>query len=213
MSDRNQWFSTPFGISGLVRRFLYLKIVPLLAALSLSGLLISGPLAASEPLDPELRRLLQEAVLVDMGFNDRFDAEVWLLDMSNRLEPFVENTKDRIALLKRLHYEATRAGLAPELVLAVIEVESRFDQYAISVSGARGMMQIMPFWLDEIGISDNNLFLVRTNLRMGCTILRYYLDIESGDLTRALARYNGSLGKYHYPNKVIAALNSRWFKQ
>jgi len=98
-------------------------------------------------------------------------------------------------------------------VLAVIEVESRFDQYAISVSGARGLMQIMPFWLDEIGISDKNLFLMRTNLRMGCTILRYYLDIESGDLTRALARYNGSLGRYAYPNKVIAALNSRWFKQ
>ena len=213
MSSRNRWFSVLPDISGLVRRFLYLRIVPLLAALSLAGLLLIGPLAASEPLDPELRRLLQEAVLADVGFDDRFEAEVWLLDMSNRLEPFVENAKDRIALLKRLHYEATRVGLAPELVLAVIEVESRFDQYAISVSGARGLMQIMPFWLDEIGISDNNLFLIRTNLRMGCTILRYYLDLESSDLTQALARYNGSLGKYRYPNKVIAALNSRWFKQ
>ncbi len=213
MSDRNQRFSVPFEIDGLVRRLLYLRIVQFLAAISLTGLLLTGPLAASEPLDPELRQLLQEAVMADAGFGDRFDAEVWLLDMSNRLEPFVENPKERIALLKRLHYEATRAGLAPELVLAVIEVESRFDQYAISVSGARGLMQIMPFWLDEIGISDNNLFLMRTNLRMGCTILRYYLDLESGDLTRALARYNGSLGKYRYPNKVIGALNSRWFKQ
>ncbi len=133
--------------------------------------------------------------------------------MSNRLEPFVENTKTRITLLKQLHYEATRANLAPELVLALIEVESRFDQFAISVSGARGLMQVMPFWLDEIGISDKNLFRIRTNLRMGCTILRYYLDIESGNLTRALARYNGSLGKYKYPNKVISALNARWFKQ
>jgi soluble lytic murein transglycosylase-like protein len=213
MSDRYQWFSAIFEFDGLVRRLLCLRIVLFLAAISLTGLPLSGPLAASEPPDPELRRLLQEAVLADLGFDDRFDAEVWLLDMSNRLEPFVENPKDRIVLLKRLHYEATRVDLAPELVLAVIEVESRFDQYAISVSGARGLMQIMPFWLDEIGISDNNLFLMRTNLRMGCTILRYYLDLESGDLTRALARYNGSLGKYRYPNKVITALNSRWFKQ
>ncbi len=213
MSDRSQWFSAPFEIDGLVRQLLCLRIVQFLAVISLTGLLLTGPLAASEPLDPELRQLLQEAVMADAGFDDRFDAEVWLLDMSNRLEPFVENPKDRIALLKRLHYEATRAGLPPELVLAVIEVESRFDQYAISVSGARGLMQIMPFWLDEIGISDNNLFLMRTNLRMGCTILRYYLDLESGDLTRALARYNGSLGKYRYPNKVIGVLNSRWFKQ
>ena len=168
---------------------------------------------ASETHDPELRRLLQGAISADVGFNDRFDAEVWLVDMSNRLEPFVENAKTRITLLKQLHYEATRANLAPELVLALIEVESRFDQFAISVSGARGLMQVMPFWLDEIGISDKNLFRIRTNLRMCCTILRYYLDIESGNLTRALARYNGSLGKYKYPNKVISALNARWFKQ
>lgn len=185
----------------------------LLPVLALTGSLLVGPAFAIEPPDPELRRLLQEAVSADVGFNDRFDAEVWLLDMSNRLKPFIENTKPRIALLKQLHYEATRVNLAPELVLALIEVESRFDQFAISVSGARGLMQIMPFWLEEIGISDNNLFKLRTNLRMGCTILRYYLDIESGNLTRALARYNGSLGKYTYPNKVFSALNARWFKQ
>lgn len=185
----------------------------LLPALSLAGLFLIGSVYASEPHDPELRELLQEAVLADVGFNDRFDAEVWLLDMSNRLKPFIENTKTRITLLKRLHYEATRVNLAPELVLALIEVESRFDQFAISVSGARGLMQIMPFWLEEIGISDDNLFRVRTNLRMGCTILRYYMDMEPNNLTRALARYNGSLGRQDYPNKVIDALNQRWFKQ
>jgi len=184
-----------------------------LPVLLLAGLLLVGSVYAAEPPDPELRLLLQEAVLADVGFNDRFDAEVWLLDMSNRLEPFINNTKNRIALLKQLHYEATRVNLAPELVLALIEVESRFDQFAISVSGARGLMQIMPFWLEEIGISDKNLFRIRTNLRMGCTILRYYMDMESNDLTRALARYNGSLGKQDYPNKVINALNKRWFKQ
>ena len=184
-----------------------------LRTLLLVGLLLFGPVFASESPDLELRQLLREAVLADVGFNDRFDAEVWLLDMSNRLEPFIESSKSRIALLKQLHYEATRANLAPELVLALIEVESRFDQFAISVSGARGLMQIMPFWLEEIGISDNNLFRIRTNLRMGCTILRYYMDMESNNLTRALARYNGSLGKQVYPNKVISALNKRWFKQ
>ena len=184
-----------------------------LSLVSLAASLLLGQVFASDPPDPELRRLLQDAVSSDVGFSDRFDAEVWLLDMSIRLEPFVEDTKTRIALLKQLHYEATRVNLAPELVLALIEVESRFDQFAISVSGARGLMQIMPFWLEEIGISDNNLFRMRTNLRMGCTILRYYVDMESGNLTRALARYNGSLGKRTYPNKVISALNARWFKQ
>jgi len=112
-----------------------------------------------------------------------------------------------------VHYEASRVDIEPELVLAVIEVESRFDEYAISVSGARGLMQIMPFWLEEIGISDQNLFKMRTNLRMGCTILRYYMDMEPNDLGRALARYNGSLGRTVYPNKVIKALRKNWFKQ
>jgi len=179
----------------------------------LAMLVVAAAYSSTSQKDPELRRLLQEAISSDVGFNDRFDAEVWLLDMSNRLEPFIQDPESRITLLKQLHYEATRVDLPPELVLAVIEVESHFDQYAISVSGARGLMQIMPFWLDEIAISDKNLFRVRTNLRMGCTILRYYMDIESNDLTRALARYNGSLGKPDYPNKIIAALNQRWFRQ
>jgi len=162
--------------------------------------------------DLELRRLLKEAVEADFGFEDRFDAQVWLLDMSNRLQPFVDDPKDRLELLKQVHYEARRVEIEPELVLAVIEVESRFDEFAISVSGARGLMQVMPFWLEEIGISDRNLFKIRTNLRMGCTILRYYIDMEPGNLGRALARYNGSLGKTVYPNKVITALRNNWFK-
>ncbi len=163
--------------------------------------------------DPELRRLLKEAVEAELGFEDRFDAQVWLLDMSRRLEKFVDDPKTRIKMLQRVHYEARRVDIEPELVLAVIEVESAFDEYAISVSGARGLMQVMPFWLDEIGISDQNLFKINTNLRMGCTILRYYIDMEPHDLGRALARYNGSLGKTVYPNKVIAALHRNWFKQ
>ena len=179
----------------------------------LAWLALTPALANTHEFDPKLRQLLQEAVENDHGFEDRFDAEVWLLDMSNRLKRFVEDPKRRLTLLKQVHYESKRANLAPELVLALIEVESAFDEFAISVSGARGLMQIMPFWLDEIGLSDKNLFKIRTNLRMGCTILRYYLDIESDNLTRALARYNGSLGKYKYPNKVLKALNVRWFRQ
>lgn len=175
--------------------------------------LATSSLASNHEFDPQLRQLLKEAVENDHGFEDRFDAEVWLLDMSNRLARFVKDPKTRITMLKQVHYESKRANLAPELVLALIEVESAFDEFAISVSGARGLMQIMPFWLDEIGLSDKNLFKIRTNLRMGCTILRYYLDMEKGNLTRALARYNGSLGKYKYPNKVLHALNKRWFRQ
>lgn len=180
-------------------------ILPLLATAALN------PADAST--DPELRKLLKEAIESDSGFEDRFDAQVWLLDMSLRLEKFVKDPKTRIELLKQVHYEARRVGIEPELVLAVIEVESRFDEFAISVAGARGLMQVMPFWLNEIGISDQNLFKIRTNLRMGCTILRYYIDMEPHDLVRALARYNGSLGKTVYPNKVITALRKRWFKQ
>jgi len=163
--------------------------------------------------DPELRKLLKEAIESDAGFEDRFDAQVWLLDMSRRLEKFVQDPATRIDMLKLIHYEARRVEIEPELVLAVIEVESRFDEYAISVSGARGLMQVMPFWLNEIGISDQNLFKIRTNLRMGCTILRYYIDMEPHDLGRALARYNGSLGKTVYPDKVVKALHKNWFKQ
>jgi len=174
-------------------------------------------MAAAHPVhastDPELRKLLKEAIESDAGFEDRFDAQVWLLDMSRRLEIFVQDPETRIDMLKLVHYEARRVDIEPELVLAVIEVESRFDEYAISVSGARGLMQVMPFWLNEIGISDQNLFKIRTNLRMGCTILRYYIDMEPHDLGRALARYNGSLGKTIYPNKVVKALHKRWFKQ
>lgn len=183
-------------------------------ALLLASLVLLGPTAAaqSQP-DPELRRLLKEAIQTDSGFEDRFDAQVWLLDMSQRLERFVDDPETRVEMLKRIHYEARRVGLEPELVLALIEVESAFDEFAISVSGARGLMQVMPFWLNEINLSDKNLFKIHTNLRMGCTILRYYMDMEPHDLGRALARYNGSLGSTVYPNKVIRALHRNWFKQ
>ena len=173
----------------------------------------TGGLAATvERPDDELRQILLEAASSSDSFGDRFDAEVWLTDMSRRLERQVRDPEERIRILTRVHYEAQRAGLEPELVLAVIDVESNFDRYAISVAGALGLMQVMPFWLDEIGRPGDNLLHIDTNLRYGCTILKYYLDKENGDLRRALGRYNGSLGKRKYPNKVIDRLTRKWYK-
>ena len=173
---------------------------------------MTAPLAAQDAPDPELVALLKEAASDLDSFEDHFAAQVWLTDMSARLARQVEDPGERIEILKRVHYEATRVELPPELVLAVIDVESNFDRYAISVAGARGLMQIMPFWLDEIGRPDDNLIHIGTNLRFGCTILKYYLDIERGDMKRALGRYNGSLGQRRYPNKVLDKLRLKWFR-
>ncbi|MCI0505020.1 MAG: lytic transglycosylase domain-containing protein [Gammaproteobacteria bacterium] len=164
-------------------------------------------------MDNELRLVLMEAANSSDSFADRFEAEVWLSDMSNRLAYYMPEPQDRILFLKNVHYEAKRAKLAPELVLSVIHVESAFNRWAISSVGAQGFMQVMPFWLKEIGREGDSLFDMKTNLRFGCTILRHYLDREKGDLTRALARYNGSLGKYKYPNKVLEKLQNRWFRR
>ena len=179
---------------------------------TLTALLVPGIGVAEQVPDPELRELLRTAANAADSFPDRYDAEVWLTDMSRRLQRQVRDPDERISILLRVHFEATRVGLHPELILAVIEVESNFDRYAISVSGALGLMQVMPFWLDEIGRQDDNLLHVDTNLRYGCAILKFYLDKENGDLRRALGRYNGSLGRRRYPNKVIDKLSRKWFK-
>jgi soluble lytic murein transglycosylase-like protein len=170
------------------------------------------PGMAQEAPDPALVALLRDAASEADSFPDHFEAQVWLTDMSTRLQRQVDDPEERIEILQRVHYEATRAELPPELVLAVIDVESNFDRYAISVAGARGLMQIMPFWLEEIGRPDDNLLHIDTNLRFGCTILKYYLDMEDGDLKRALGRYNGSLGQRRYPNKVLDKLRLKWFR-
>ena len=172
----------------------------------------TGEDAPIEP-DPRLRELLIAAVTDASSFHDRFDAEVWLVDMSNRLKKKMPDDQKRLELLKLVHSEATRANLPPELVLAVIDIESNFDRFAISYAGALGMMQIMPFWLDEIGRPDDNLFDLPTNLRMGCTILRYYIDMENGNLAGGLARYNGSYGRRTYSDKVLNRLRHRWYKR
>jgi soluble lytic murein transglycosylase-like protein len=183
--------------------------LPALCAVALNTAVAS---VQNQP-DEQLRQLLKDAISASDSFSNRFDAEVWLLDMSERLQNYVPENRKRLELLKAIHYEATRVNLQPELVLAVIHVESRFNRWAISSVGAQGLMQIMPFWLKEIGHPQDNLFDIKTNLRLGCTILRYYLDKEKGNLTRALARYNGSLGSFKYPNLVFGALRTRWFKR
>ena len=135
----------------------------------------------------------------------RPDASAWIGEMSRRLAGRIPRDIDRIEFLATVHYEATRAALDPELVLAVIHHESAFRKYAISSAEARGYMQVMPFWTRLIGTPEQNLFHLRTNLRYGCTILRHYLSLENGDVYRALGRYNGSLGRPEYPTAVMTA--------
>lgn len=134
----------------------------------------------------------------------------WLTEMSQRLSKRMPDRTARLEFLKTVYYEAQRAGLDPQLVLGLIQVESGFKKYALSSVGARGYMQVMPFWTKLIGDKGQDLFHMRINLRYGCTILRHYLDIEKGDLYRALGRYNGSLGQPEYPNMVRAAWEKQW---
>ena len=181
------------------------------ALLSLMSLISAAAISADVP-DPELRELLRVAASDADSFGDKFDAQVWLTDMSARLERTVKDPEERLEILRHVHFEATRAELPPELVLAVIDTESNFDHFAISVAGARGLMQVMPFWLEEIGRPGDNLLKIGTNLRYGCTILKHYIEIEKGNLPRALGRYNGSLGKRIYPNKVLDKLRLKWYR-
>ena len=165
-----------------------------------------------EPLSASVRAAMSQAVsdigVPSLRFADPADGYRWLADMSERLKDRIADSKARVELLKTVHYEATRAGLDPQLVLGIIQVESGFNKYAVSIAGARGYMQVMPFWIKLLGEPSHNLFHLRINLRYGCVILRHYLDIEKGDLFRALGRYNGSLGRSEYPNLVMAALRS-----
>ena len=167
-----------------------------------------------EPLSASVKAAMSRAVadrsVTQLRFSDPTDGYRWLLEMSQRLAARIPDAAFRVELLKAVHYEATRAGLDPQLVLGIIDVESGFKKYAVSTAGARGLMQVMPFWVDLIGDRDHNLFHLRTNLRYGCTILRHYLDIENGDLFRALGRYNGSLGRAEYPRMVLAAWRGKF---
>jgi soluble lytic murein transglycosylase-like protein len=165
-----------------------------------------------EVLSASVRATLAQAV------NDRstvdtkdLDTRAWVRGMTRRVVKSFPDEDAARQFLMVVRYEAMRAGLDPHLVLAVIDVESKFRKYAVSKSGARGLMQVMPFWVKELGdAGQQNLFHERTNLRYGCTILRHYLDRERGNMANALARYNGSLGQADYPNRVQKALRERW---
>src|SRR3954463_4281605 len=187
---------------------------------SAAALLASAALAAFdahagaqqyEALSASVRATLAQAVSDGTPPDLRdMDTRVWVRAMTHRVAGRFRDEAEARQFLGLVRYEALRAGLDPHLVLAVIDVESHFRKYAVSKSGARGLMQVMPFWVREIGSPQQNLFHERTNLRFGCTILRHYLDRENGNLANALARYNGSLGQAAYPDRVLRALRERW---
>ncbi|MBA3775586.1 MAG: lytic transglycosylase domain-containing protein [Betaproteobacteria bacterium] len=198
---------TIFGGSGR-----FGAIAGLLASLSASNPVWSGT-QAEEHLAPSVRAGLTRAISdapIPANYENRSELLPWLAQMSQQLASKVPDERERRALLATVHYEATRAGLDPQLVLSVMYHESGFKKYAVSFAGARGYMQVMPFWVKQIGTPDQNLFHLRTNLRYGMVILRHYLAIENGDLYRALGRYNGSLGRAEYPTAVLAAYNRRF---
>ena len=161
------------------------------------------PLSAS--VQAALNKSISDQATPFLAFDTETEARRWLSAMSQRLAKRMPDRVQREEFLVTVHYEAKRAGLDPQMVLGLIQVESNFRKYAVSRAGARGYMQVMPFWAKLIGTRDDNLFHLRTNLRYGCVILRHYIDIERGNLFRALGRYNGSLGKAEYPNMVERA--------
>jgi len=167
-----------------------------------------------EPLSASVRAALHSAIsdqaVPFLAFDTVEEARTWLNAMSGKLERRIPDRRQREELLVTVHYEAKRAALDPQMVLGLIQVESAFRKYAVSSAGARGFMQVMPFWVNEIGRPQDNLFHLRTNLRYGCVILKHYLDLERGDYFRALGRYNGSLGQPEYPNMVVRAWQENW---
>ena len=183
-------------------------LLSLSASAAFAGAQIYEPLSAS--VQAALHKAVSDTRPPSSSFSNPLEAVEWLAEMSPRLEKRIPNREYRLDLLRSVHYEATRAGLDPQLVLGLMQVESGFRKYAVSSAGARGYMQVMPFWVKLIGRPDDKLFDLRTNLRYGCTILRHYLDIEKGDIFRALGRYNGSLGKPEYPGMVRATWEKQW---
>ena len=177
-----------------------------------AGLVLSIAAHADQQRDPELKELLQKIVASRDCFVDRYESEVWYKTMEPRLQHFVASHEERVSILDHVYCEAKRdptLELPPDLVLALIEVESRFDPWAVSPAGAVGLMQVMPFWPSELGV-QNQLVRVAPNIRMGCEILRYYLRAEHRNWSRALARYNGSVGRSSYPALVMQRWQRAW---
>ena len=189
-------------------RTLTALLLATLAPLAFAGNQKYEPLSAS--VQAGLHATISDQAAPFLAFDTVAEARVWLAAMSKKLERRIPEKRTREEFLLTVHYEAKRAGLDPQLVLGLIQVESNFHKYAISSAAARGYMQVMPFWVKQIGQPGHNLFHLRTNLRYGCVILKHYLQIEKGDLFRALGRYNGSLGQADYPNMVWRAWANNW---
>jgi soluble lytic murein transglycosylase-like protein len=195
------------GTSRRIARIVLATLTAFAATPAHAGAQIEEALAAN--VQNSLHRSVSDYPAPHLVFATDVEGWAWLADMSSRLAPKIPDWPTRRDFLITVQYEASRAGVDPQLVLGLIQYESNFRKYAVSSAGARGYMQVMPFWVRQIGDSQHDLFTLRTNLRYGCTILRYYLDRENGDLYRALGRYNGSLGRADYPNAVLASMR-RW---
>jgi soluble lytic murein transglycosylase-like protein len=183
------------------------------AALLFAWLALAGPASADAQRDPELRSIVTQAIASAECFPDKFDSAVWFTMMEPKLRRTVRDPAERMQILKTAFCEAHRPGmqrLPPGLVMAVMDIESRFDRWAVSSAGAVGLMQVMPFWPEQLGLKRHQLTQIEANMRMGCAILRFYLQREKNDVRRALARYNGSVGRREYPDKVVDRWTSRW---
>jgi soluble lytic murein transglycosylase-like protein len=177
--------------------------------LTLAGEQRYEPLAAS--VQAALSSAVADRASPRLVFATTAEGQAWLGEMSGRLARYIPDQQTRLDFLTTVQYESKRAGLDPQLVLGLIDTESKFRKHAVSRAGARGYMQVMPFWAGLLGTAEHNLFNLRTNLRYGCVILRHYLDMERGDMQRALARYNGSLSKKSdYASNVLSAWHVRW---
>lgn len=168
--------------------------------------------AAEAQREPELRSAVQHAIDQAECFEDHYDSAVWYKMMEPRLRNRVPDHEERMSILKNVFCEANRPGelrLPPGLVMALIDVESGFNRYAVSNAGAVGLMQVMPFWPENLGMRRHQLVRAPENIRMGCAIFRAYLRRENSNIARALARYNGSVGQRWYSDKVISQW-SRW---
>ncbi len=174
----------------------------------LASLALAPRAEAGAQRDPALRPIVQRAISRAQCFLNRFDAAVWYTLMEPRLAHYVRNAAERLSILKQVYcatHQPGKAKVPPGLVLAVMQVESDFNRWAVSRSGAVGLMQVMPYWPERLGMKGYELVRVAPNIRMGCAILRYYLQAAHDDVRLALEEYNGSVGHAFYPNRVLSA--------
>jgi len=190
------------------------ELIPIPVQLPCSGSGVSdsksSPAVHSANAQPHFKRNMADIAVTRTAFRNPLDEAAWLKEMSRRLTKYMADEHERLDFLKTLHWEASRAGVDPQLMLGLIQVESGFRKFAVSPEGALGYTQVTPYWVKAIGSPDHNLFNLRTNLRYGALILRHYIDIEQGDLYRALGRYDGSLGNPEFPSLVVGSWKRDW---